>query len=343
MRSTPTWSGARPARRTSSSRASSPKAVRKKYPGQDARLQLLAVLQLEAQPRRRHHRASSSASSARWATSSSSSRSPASTRSTTRCSSSRYGYARDDMTAFVELQQKEFAAAEQGFTAVKHQREVGTGYFDQITQVVTGGRRRPPRCTARPRTSSSSTRRRRSWPRPEVEAAERGGKPRRTARQPSARDRAHHPRRASTGTTASSAQAAVEAKALFERAAWAEMRALARERIQMYDQRVAGGGARRCVARFPEAERDEALWPRDQARVHRAAVRAPAARVRRDLLQLGRLPGAAPALLPQRVHLLAPGDLHRAPRGRGADLPLLLPAAGRAAQDAARDRARASG
>src|SRR5436853_85051 len=51
-----------------------------------------------------------------------------------------HGYARDNMTAFVELQQKEFAAAEKGFTAVKHQREVGTGYFDEITQVVTGGK-----------------------------------------------------------------------------------------------------------------------------------------------------------------------------------------------------------
>src|SRR5437660_2325128 len=51
-----------------------------------------------------------------------------------------HGYARDNMTAFVELQQKEFAAAEKGFTAVKHQREVGTGYFDQVTQVVTAGK-----------------------------------------------------------------------------------------------------------------------------------------------------------------------------------------------------------
>ena len=51
-----------------------------------------------------------------------------------------HGYARDNMSAFVELQQKEFAAAEKGFTAVKHQREVGTGYFDEITQVVTGGK-----------------------------------------------------------------------------------------------------------------------------------------------------------------------------------------------------------
>jgi isocitrate lyase len=49
-----------------------------------------------------------------------------------------HGYARNHMSAFVELQQKEFAAAEKGFTAVKHQREVGTGYFDEITQLVTG-------------------------------------------------------------------------------------------------------------------------------------------------------------------------------------------------------------
>ena len=47
-----------------------------------------------------------------------------------------HGYARNSMTAFVELQQKEFAAAEKGFTAVKHQREVGTGYFDQVTQAI---------------------------------------------------------------------------------------------------------------------------------------------------------------------------------------------------------------
>jgi isocitrate lyase len=51
-----------------------------------------------------------------------------------------HAYERNDMAAFVELQQKEFAAAEKGFTAVKHQREVGTGYFDEVTQVVTGGK-----------------------------------------------------------------------------------------------------------------------------------------------------------------------------------------------------------
>ena len=51
-----------------------------------------------------------------------------------------YGYARNNMSAFVELQQKEFAAAERGFTAVKHQREVGTGYFDEVTQVIQAGK-----------------------------------------------------------------------------------------------------------------------------------------------------------------------------------------------------------
>jgi isocitrate lyase len=50
-----------------------------------------------------------------------------------------YGYAREQMSAFVKLQEAEFAAAERGFTAVKHQREVGTGYFDQVTQVIQGG------------------------------------------------------------------------------------------------------------------------------------------------------------------------------------------------------------
>jgi isocitrate lyase len=51
-----------------------------------------------------------------------------------------HGYARNNMSAFVELQEREFAAAERGFTAVKHQREVGTSYFDEITQVVQAGR-----------------------------------------------------------------------------------------------------------------------------------------------------------------------------------------------------------
>ena len=50
-----------------------------------------------------------------------------------------HGYARRQMSAFVELQEAEFAAAERGFTAVKHQREVGTGYFDVVTQTIQNG------------------------------------------------------------------------------------------------------------------------------------------------------------------------------------------------------------
>ena len=49
------------------------------------------------------------------------------------------GYARRQMSAFVELQEAEFAAAERGFTAVRHQREVGAGYFDAVTQTIQNG------------------------------------------------------------------------------------------------------------------------------------------------------------------------------------------------------------
>lgn len=43
------------------------------------------------------------------------------------------------MAAYSELQQKEFAAEKYGYTATKHQREVGTGYFDQVSLVISGG------------------------------------------------------------------------------------------------------------------------------------------------------------------------------------------------------------
>src|SRR5450631_2981352 len=49
-----------------------------------------------------------------------------------------HGYARTQMTAFVELQEAEFAAVSKGFTAIKHQREVGTSYFDAVTQTIQG-------------------------------------------------------------------------------------------------------------------------------------------------------------------------------------------------------------
>jgi len=47
-----------------------------------------------------------------------------------------HGYARNGMTAFVEMQEREFANTELGFEAVKHQREVGTGYFDKVTTTI---------------------------------------------------------------------------------------------------------------------------------------------------------------------------------------------------------------
>jgi isocitrate lyase len=49
------------------------------------------------------------------------------------------GYARDNMTAYVKLQQAEFAAESDGYTATKHQREVGTSYFDNVVQVIQSG------------------------------------------------------------------------------------------------------------------------------------------------------------------------------------------------------------
>ena len=49
-----------------------------------------------------------------------------------------YGYAHQHMAAFVELQEAEFAAVPKGFTAIKHQREVGTSYFDAVTTTIQG-------------------------------------------------------------------------------------------------------------------------------------------------------------------------------------------------------------
>ncbi|WP_058043195.1 isocitrate lyase [Streptomyces roseifaciens] len=46
------------------------------------------------------------------------------------------GYAEHGMTAYVDLQEREFAAQADGFTAVRHQREVGTGYFDLVSTAV---------------------------------------------------------------------------------------------------------------------------------------------------------------------------------------------------------------
>jgi isocitrate lyase len=49
------------------------------------------------------------------------------------------GYSERGMAAYSELQQAEFAAESEGYSATKHQREVGTGYFDEVAQVIAGG------------------------------------------------------------------------------------------------------------------------------------------------------------------------------------------------------------
>ncbi|HEU0169430.1 MAG TPA: isocitrate lyase, partial [Chloroflexota bacterium] len=50
------------------------------------------------------------------------------------------GYKDRGMAAYSELQQGEFAAEEHGYSATRHQREVGTGYFDQVAEVISGGK-----------------------------------------------------------------------------------------------------------------------------------------------------------------------------------------------------------
>jgi isocitrate/methylisocitrate lyase len=49
------------------------------------------------------------------------------------------GYAASGMTAYVELQDAEFDMEDSGYTATRHQREVGAGYFDRVAQVISGG------------------------------------------------------------------------------------------------------------------------------------------------------------------------------------------------------------
>jgi isocitrate lyase len=49
------------------------------------------------------------------------------------------GYRDEAMTAYVSLQEREFSLEDDGYTATRHQREVGAGYFDQVMQAVSGG------------------------------------------------------------------------------------------------------------------------------------------------------------------------------------------------------------
>ena len=51
-----------------------------------------------------------------------------------------HGYAKDGMSAYVKLQEREFKDAERGYTFVSHQQEVGAGYFDSVTTTIQGGR-----------------------------------------------------------------------------------------------------------------------------------------------------------------------------------------------------------
>ncbi len=67
------------------------------------------------------------------------------------------GYRDRGMAAYSEMQQREFAAQGRGFTAVRHQREVGTGYFDQVAMTISQAGPRPPRSRTPPRPPSSTS------------------------------------------------------------------------------------------------------------------------------------------------------------------------------------------
>jgi isocitrate lyase len=49
------------------------------------------------------------------------------------------GYTNEAMTAYVKLQEREFELEPEGYTATKHQTEVGTGYFDRVARTISGG------------------------------------------------------------------------------------------------------------------------------------------------------------------------------------------------------------
>ena len=65
-----------------------------------------------------------------------------------------HGYRDRGMAAYSELQEAEFAAEADGYSATKHQREVGTGYFDDVARVIAGGESSTAALAARPRKSS---------------------------------------------------------------------------------------------------------------------------------------------------------------------------------------------
>jgi isocitrate lyase len=50
-----------------------------------------------------------------------------------------HGYRDGGMAAYADLQEREFAAEDQGYAATQHQRQVGAGYFDEVAQAISGG------------------------------------------------------------------------------------------------------------------------------------------------------------------------------------------------------------
>ena len=56
-----------------------------------------------------------------------------------------HGYRQSGMSAYAKLQEREFDQTVDGYAAVKHQRFVGTGYFDDVAQVIAGGSISSPR------------------------------------------------------------------------------------------------------------------------------------------------------------------------------------------------------
>ena len=122
------------------------------------------------------------------------------------------------------------------------------------------------------------------------------------------------------------------AKQRFEAADWHGQQRAQRERIEFYDLRV-DEAVERLRSEFDVEHAVDGQLAAGQAALHRPADRPPPARAGRDLLQLGHRQAAAPQLLPQRLHLRAPGGQHRVHRerraGGAAHLPRLLPDAAR--------------
>ena len=103
------------------------------------------------------------------------------------------------------------------------------------------------------------------------------------------------------------------------------------------------GDRRTCRARIPRRRtRSRRALGAGQAPFHWLAHRSQAARVRRDVLQLGVGEDSSPRVFPQPLHLRAPGDLDRVHRRRSAFLSQLLPAANRPSQCVGRHRPRLS-